>query len=162
MTGKAQAELKQSRPFPSLAAEATINIWRVSDGLLRAVQQVLRPSRISETQYNVLRILRGAGPKGLACGEIAGRMISRDPDITRLLGRLEKQGLARSARSPGDRRVVLTQITRRGLELLRKLDRPVLAASERLLGPLGPRRLRQLIALLEDARGESFSRLPHQ
>src|SRR5271154_5622202 len=106
MPGHILAELKQSRPFPSLAAEAAVNIVRTADSLLRGLAAALKPHRISPGQYNVLRILRGAGRSGLPCGEIAARMITRDPDMTRLLDRLESGALIARARDTRDRRVV--------------------------------------------------------
>lgn len=152
MPGKIQAELQQTRPFPSAAVEAYVNLLRTTDALLRGVEETLKPAGISATQYNVLRILRGAGQNGLACGQIAERMITRDPDITRLLDRLERRGLVRRAREEKDRRVVKTRISAAGLRLLKSLDRPMDQVRERMLGHLGERRLRQLIELLEDAR----------
>jgi DNA-binding MarR family transcriptional regulator len=107
---------------------------------------------LSSTQYNALRILRGAGEKGLACSEIGERMINRDPDITRLIDRLERRGLVIRSREQKDRRVITTRITTTGLELLRSLDRPVTEFHQQLLGPLGERRLRSLLWLLEAVR----------
>jgi len=122
-----------------------------ADYLSRRLEPVLRAADISPTQYNVLRILRGS-PKGLSCGEIASLMITRDPDITRLLARLEKQGLLSRGQDSSDRRVVLTQITDAGLKLLAQLDSPVLEAHRLLLGHLGPEKLRDLRRLLDEAR----------
>ncbi len=155
VAGKIQAELKQTKPFESLAVEAGVNLARTHDAVLRGVEQVLRPTAISPTQFNVLRILRGAGTQGRACGEIAERMVTRDPDITRLLDRLEARKLVSRAREEKDRRVVKTRITAAGLRLLKHLDRPIAEAHEQMLGHLGERRLRQLIQLLEDARTKS-------
>ncbi len=152
MTGKAQAELQQTRPFESAAVEAYINVLRTADALLRGIEQVLNRAGLSGPQYNVLRILRGARPEGLACREIGGRMIARDPDMTRLLDRLEGRGLVSRKRGEKDRRVVTTRITAEGLRLLKGLDRPVLEVHERQLGHLGRRRLKALIELLEAAR----------
>ena len=122
-----------------------------ADYLSRRLEPVLRAADISPTQYNVLRILRGS-PKGLSCGEIASLMITRDPDITRLLARLEKQDLLSRGQDSSDRRVVLTQITDAGLKLLAQLDSPVLEAHRLLLGHLGPEKLRDLRRLLDEAR----------
>jgi DNA-binding MarR family transcriptional regulator len=122
-----------------------------SDLLARRLEPVLKAAEISPTQYNVLRILRGA-PEGLACGEIASRMITRDPDITRLLDRLEKRGLVSRCRETKDRRMVLTRITEAGLKLLAQLDGPVLDAHHLLLGHLGSEKLRNLLKLLDEAR----------
>lgn len=103
------------------------------------------------TQYNVLRILRGS-PEALPCGEIGSRMITRDPDITRLLDRLENRGLISRRREPEDRRTVLTRITREGMEVLARLDEPVQAAHRRQLAHLGRERLKSLCELLRTAR----------
>jgi len=121
------------------------------DLLARRLEPVLKAAEISPTQYNVLRILRGAGD-ALACGEIADRMITREPDMTRLLDRLEKRRLITRARQQADRRVVATRITPKGLELLESLDAPVIQMHKRQLGHLGQAKLRQLIELLEEAR----------
>ena len=128
-----------------------VNLMLTADYLSRRLEPVLRAADISPTQYNVLRILRGS-PKGLSCGEIASLMITRDPDITRLLARLEKQGLLSRGQDSSDRRVVLTQITDAGLKLLAQLDAPVLEAHRLLLGHLGPEKLRNLRRLLDEAR----------
>jgi DNA-binding MarR family transcriptional regulator len=152
MPGKAQLELKQTRPFASEAVEAYINLLRTADALSRPIDALLKPFDLSGQQYNVLRILRGAGPDGLPCGEIGERMITRDPDVTRLLDRLERRGLITRARDQRDRRVVTARITTDGLRILRELDRPVAEAHQKQLGHLGRRRLAALIRLLEQAR----------
>src|SRR6516225_11715251 len=115
--------------------------------LSRRLVPVLKAEDLSATQYNVLRILRGA-PEGLACGEIASRMITRDPDVTRLLDRLEKRGLISRWRETKDRRTVMARITPEGLALLSRLDEPVQAAHRKQLGHLGRGRLRTLAKLL--------------
>src|SRR5688572_19534039 len=153
MPGKLAAEIKQSRPFGSMAEEAILNVQRTSSLLNQTVSDALKPYGLSETQYNVLRILRGA-PKGLACQEIAERMITRDPDITRLLDRLEGRDLIGRARSEEDRRVVVTRISPEGLKLLGSLDAVMRDLPKKMLGHLGEKRLRILIGLLEEARGE--------
>jgi len=119
--------------------------------LSRPLAQVLKTEDLSATQYNVLRILRGA-PEGLACGEVANRMLTRDPDITRLLDRLEKRGLTSRCREAKDRRTVLTRITPEGLALLARLDGPVQEAHRKQLGHLGGERLRALAELLSACR----------
>jgi len=124
---------------------------RTADLLARSAEKVLRDGDVSPNQYNVLRILRGA-PEGLPCNEIAHRMISRDPDITRLLDRLEKRALISRCRETKDRRTVLTRITPEGLKLLRDLDEPVTEIHKRQLGHLGREGLRSLLDLLEKAR----------
>src|SRR5437764_13295915 len=109
---------------------------RTCDELSRAFVPILKAEDLSSNQYNVLRILRGA-PEGLPCGEIGSRMITRDPDITRLLDRLEKRGLISRCRETKDRRMVLTRISPQGLKLLARLDEPVQEAHREQLGHLG-------------------------
>ncbi len=124
-----------------------VELARTSDLLSRGPAQLLKKHDLSSNQYNVLRILRGA-PDGLLCGEIAARMVSRDPDITRLLDRLEKRGLIGRCRRHPDRRKVLVHIAPQGLHLLAHLDQPVCDLHRRQLGHLGPRKLRELARLL--------------
>ena len=131
--------------------EAFVDLLRTTDLLARGVASVLKTEDLSATQYNVLRILRGT-PDGLPCGEIASRMITRDPDITRLLDRLEKHGLIARYRETTDRRVVIARITRSGLNLLARLDEPVRDAHRKQLSHLGRERLGRLTELLEAAR----------
>ena len=128
-----------------------LDLLRTSDLLSRGPARVLKTANLSPTQYNVLRILRGA-PEGLPCGEIAQRMITRDPDITRLLDRLEKRTLISRWRQANDRRMVMARITAGGLELLARLDEPVQEAHRRQLGHLGKERLRALMEMLAAAR----------
>jgi DNA-binding MarR family transcriptional regulator len=132
---------------------AYLDLLRTTDILSRPVAMVLKREKLSPVQYNVLRILRGS-PSGLTCGEIGGRMITRDPDITRLLDRLEKRTLISRSRESKDRRTVLTRIAADGLELLARLDEPVRTAHRKLLGHLGRERLRTLSSLLAACRGE--------
>ncbi len=121
--------------------------------LSRGLIAVLKAEDLSATQYNVLRILRGA-PEGLPCGEIASRMITRDPDITRLLDRLEKRGLISRSRETKDRRMVMARITPHGLKLLGRLDEPVQETHRKQLGHLGRDRLRALTELLHSRAAE--------
>jgi len=130
---------------------AFIDLWRTCDLLSRGFAQLLKNEDLSPTQYNVLRILRGA-PDGLPCGEIANRMITRDPDITRLLDRMEKRALISRSRDNQDRRTVIARITPEGLKLLARLDEPVLEIHRKQLGHLGRNRLWALTQLLADAR----------
>jgi DNA-binding MarR family transcriptional regulator len=130
---------------------AFLDLLRTTDLLSRGLVRVLKTEDLSATQYNVLRILRGS-PDGLPCGEIANRMITRDPDITRLLDRLEKRGLISRRRETKDRRMVMARITREGLKLLARLDEPVEEAHRKQLGHLGRERLRALSELLHAAR----------
>src|SRR5437879_3464253 len=126
---------------------AFLDLLRTTDRLSRGLAHVLKPEELSATQYNVLRILRGA-PEGLPCGEVASRMITRDPDVTRLLDRLEKSGLISRCRETRDRRTVLTRITPEGLKLLARLDEPVQQVHRQQLGHLGRKRLLALNELL--------------
>jgi DNA-binding MarR family transcriptional regulator len=139
------------RRAPCPEEGAFLDLLRTTDMLSRGLVQILKTEGLSATQYNVLRILRGA-PEGHPCGEIASRMITRDPDITRLLDRLEKRGLISRCRETKDRRTVIARITPEGLEVLARLDEPVQAAHRKQLGHLGRERLRELAELLHDAR----------
>lgn len=151
MPRPAKAGSGQKRASESLEEDAFVSLQLTADVLVRKVEKVLRSADISPTQYNVLRILRGS-PDGLPCREIADRMISRDPDVTRLLDRLEKRGLILRRRETKDRRIVLARITPEGLRLLGGLDTPVLDTHRRQLGHLGRDRLRRLVEMLEVAR----------
>jgi DNA-binding MarR family transcriptional regulator len=128
-----------------------LDLLRTSDVLSRGIAYVLKNADLSSNQYNVLRILRGA-PEGLPCGEIGSRMITRDPDITRLLDRLEKRELISRCRETKDRRMVLTRISPEGLKLLARLDGPVQEAHREQLGHLGKERLKALSELLRASR----------
>lgn len=137
------AGARQSRT-PECPEEALfLELLRAADLLSRRPLQLLRAHDLSSNQYNVLRILRGA-PEGLLCGEIGRRMITRDPDITRLLDRLEERGLIVRCRESEDRRRVLSRITREGLTLLRRLDEPVRDLHRRQLRHLGEKRIRAI------------------
>jgi len=131
--------------------EAFLDLLRTCDLLSRGPAQVLKTEDLSATQYNVLRILRGS-PEGLPCGEIGSRMITRDPDITRLLDRLEKRELISRCRETKDRRMVMARITPEGLKLLARLDAPVQESHRKQLGHLGRERLRALAELLDACR----------
>ena len=152
MTENLQHEIRQTRPFASPEQEAHLSIVRTAGLLDDAMEQVLRPAGITMAQYNVLRILRGAEPDGLCRNEVRDRMLTRMPDMTRLLDRMEAAGLVRRTRSAEDRRMVGTHITEQGLELLAALDADIMAEHERQLGHLGPDRLRTLIELLAAVR----------
>jgi DNA-binding MarR family transcriptional regulator len=137
---------------PDCPEEAVfLDLLRTTDLLARGLVAILKTEDLSANQYNVLRILRGS-PDGLPCGEIASRMITRDPDITRLLDRLEKRSLISRCRETNDRRMVLARITPDGLKLLGGLDEPIEEAHRRQLGHLGRERLRALTELLHAAR----------
>jgi DNA-binding MarR family transcriptional regulator len=149
-----QAEIQQTKPFSTLEDEALVSLQRTADRLQGRLGDMLKPRALSPTQYNALRILRGAGEEGRSCSEIAERMINRDPDITRLVDRLERRGRVKRCRDGKDRRVITTRITPVGLELLRSLDRPIEEFNRKLLGHMGEEQLRTLIKLLEAARQE--------
>jgi DNA-binding MarR family transcriptional regulator len=140
-------------PAPLHEELAFLELQRTADLLSRAVAHLLKAEELSPNQYNVLRILRGA-PEGLTCGEIASRMITRDPDITRLLDRLEKRRLISRCRENPDRRMVMTRIAPAGAKLLARMDTPVREAHRRQLGHLGRRRLAALTRLLQSARSQ--------
>jgi DNA-binding MarR family transcriptional regulator len=148
-------EIVQQRPFSSPEEEALLNLMRTADELQRAVQHKTRAWGVTSTQYNVLRILRGAHPKGLTCAAIGSRMITAEPDITRLLSRLKALKLIRQKRDGHDRRVVWTQISAAGLELLRSMDPEIERGPIELLGHLTPAQLKELTHLLELARKQS-------
>jgi DNA-binding MarR family transcriptional regulator len=145
-------EIRQTKPFNSLEEEAAIALARTADQIDRAFAELLKQKGLTSTQYNVLRILRGAGSGGLACSAIGERMVTRDPDITRLLDRMERNGLCVRGRDGKDRRVILTRITDKGLGLLRELDKPVQTLNKKVLGHMGEDQLRSLIHLLAAVR----------
>jgi DNA-binding MarR family transcriptional regulator len=145
-------EIEQQRSFSSPEEEALLNLMRTADELQRAVQHKTRAWGVTSTQYNVLRILRGAHPQGLTCAAIGSRMITAEPDITRLLSRLKGLKLIRQKRDSHDRRVVWTQISAAGLELLRSMDPEIERGPVELLGHLTHAQLSDLTRLLELAR----------
>ena len=147
-----QAELKQKIPFASREAEAYLSLLRTSDALQTQVESQLKKFGLTGTQYNALRILRGAGQEGLPCREIGERMITRDPDITRLLDRLEDRGFVQRTRARHDRRVIYGKITGAGLKLLREMDGPLEKYGRDMLRHVGQEKLRRLIELLELVR----------
>jgi DNA-binding MarR family transcriptional regulator len=147
-----QEEISKRHPFECPEEEAALNLLRTVDHLGQEFTRLFHEYGISGPQYNVLRILRGVGGEGLPCVDIAGRMITRMPDITRLVDRLEAAGLVARRRTEEDRRVVLVTITAAGLELLARLDRPVLDLHRRQLGHLTRAELAELNRLLVKAR----------
>ncbi len=151
--GKLREELQQGKPFRNVREEAILNVWRTGDFVAHQLHQLLKTRGLSQTQYNVLRILRGAGKEGLPCGEIAGRMLTRDPDITRLMDRLVKQGTASRTRLRNDRRVIIARITAAGLSLLEEMDPAVAELIDGMMGHMKAARLQELIGLLEEVRG---------
>jgi DNA-binding MarR family transcriptional regulator len=152
MPGRLQSDLKQTKPFGSLEQEAMLSIARTAAVLEHALAEALRQHGITATQYNVLRILRGAGKDGLCRNEVRDRMVARVPDATRLLDRMAEMGLVSRDRDAPDRRFVTTRITPAGLELLAELDEPIARLHQEQLGHLGAQQLRTLIDLLAEAR----------
>src|SRR3954470_20849738 len=136
MPSDLRSELKQTKPFRSLEEEAMLNIQRTSALLEHRLGEVFKAHGITGTQYNVLRILRGAGATGLCRNEVRDRLVAQVPDVTRLLDRLESSGLIERERSTEDRRLVSTRITETGLALLDRLDEPVLEMHHEMLGHL--------------------------
>lgn len=145
-------ELRQEKPFRSLREEALLSIARTEAVTRERLDRVLAPHGLSMTQYNVLRILRGAGTNGLCRNEIGDRLISRMPDVSRLLDRMEVAGLVRRVRSTEDRRLVNTTLTAKGRALVDELDDVVAKAQEQQLGHMTKTQLRTLIDLLSLAR----------
>lgn len=145
-------EIGQSIPFSSAQQEALLNLVYTADRLNRAMQRIIRPWGVTATQYNVLRILRGSGAEGLTCSEIGNRMLTADPDITRLLRRLKVLKLIRQHRDRNDRRVVRTVIAGTGLRLLEEMDPVIRQAPEELLGHMSAEEIATLTRLLERAR----------
>jgi DNA-binding MarR family transcriptional regulator len=152
MAGRLKQEIKQTKPFRSLHEEVVLSMLRTADHLAVPMNDVLREAGLSLSQYNILRILRGAGSEGLPCGEISERMVRRDPDLTRLLDRMEQRGLVTRSRATTDRRVVLASISEEGLRVLGSLDATVDATVRRTLSHMTKDRLNALCELLEEAR----------
>src|SRR3954471_7810775 len=140
-----QQEIRQTKPFSSLQEQLVINLMRTTRAIEESwVQYLKRVEGISQSQYNILRILRGARPNAVKISEIADRMITRDPDVTRLVDRLIKQGLVRRERDNEDRRVVLVEITGTGLKMLARLDAPAGEYTEGAMAGLSAQQLRML------------------
>jgi DNA-binding MarR family transcriptional regulator len=152
MSSKSQEELKQKRRLTSLEEEVYLGIVRTAAALSWGVSETLKSAELTPTQYNVLRILRGAGEEGASCGQISERMITKDSDITRLLERLDARGLITRAREGQDRRYIIARITPEGLRLLAGLDEPIAEYHRRQIGHLGKERLAALGKLLNAAR----------
>jgi DNA-binding MarR family transcriptional regulator len=140
----------RSCPTTHLEAQLFVAILKAADSLAQQGEQLFKSAGLTSAQYNVLRILRGAEPEGLLCRGISERMISRDPDITRLLDRMENHKLITRERQTQDRRVIKTRITPEGLRLLKKLDRPVNDLHKKQFGHMSATRLRQLAELLAE------------
>ena len=152
MSARLRDEIKQRKPFGSAEQEAHLSIERTAAVLGHALAEAMKPYGITPTQYNVLRILRGAGTSGLCRHEVRDRLVAQVPDVTRLLDRLEEAELIRRERDSKDRRQVATRITERGLELLSNMDQPVMDAHRRQLGHMTKEQLTTLSELLTLAR----------
>jgi MarR family transcriptional regulator, organic hydroperoxide resistance regulator len=150
-----KSELKQTKPFRSLGHEAYLSVQRTAAELEHGFESAVKPYGITATQYNVLRILRGAGPSGLCRNEVGSRMLRRVPDVTRLLDRLEDMKLIVRERGGEDRRYVTTKVTAAGLKILGTLDPIVDELHDTRMGHLGDARLRTLIGLLARVRDGS-------
>jgi DNA-binding MarR family transcriptional regulator len=146
------ARPRAARPASPLEERVFVGLQRSADLLLQGVERLLKSQGLSPAQYNVLRILRGAGPGGLSCREIGQRMVTRDPDMTRLLDRMEQRGVVTRARQKADRRVVTTRVTSGGLEFLKRLDQPVRDLHRRQLRHMPAARLKTLARLLGEVR----------
>jgi DNA-binding MarR family transcriptional regulator len=160
MKRRLQDELKQSKPFPTLEEEVYLEIQRTSQATVRWIAQVLKPYGLTESQFNVLRILRGCGPEGISNSGIAERMVKHDPDLTRLLDRLEAGGLVEKSRDVRDRRVVNARITKAGVSVVERISDEARRTLVGALRPLGPRRLGMLANLLELVRGSAPPDIP--
>lgn len=152
VTSRLQRELKQTKPFRSLEEEVILNVARTAEFLASSGAEVFKRAELTPTQYNALRILRGAEPEGLCRNEVRDRMLTRMPDMTRLLDRMETAGLVSRTRDSEDRRVVTTRVSNKGARLLEKLDGAVAREHERRLSHLTKTQLETLIALLSAVR----------
>ncbi len=146
-------EIKQNKPFKSTAQEAALNILRTADKFDQKVAQHLKSFELTPTQFNVLRILNGAGPDGWTCSDIASRMVKKDSDVTRLLDRLEKSKYILRERNPKDRRIINSKITSLGINLLKEISPHIAKWDHSLEAKMGAKKLRQLTTLLEEFRG---------
>jgi DNA-binding MarR family transcriptional regulator len=152
--GRVAEDIQQSKPFRTPHQEAAIALLRTADVVRRRIAAVIEPAGITGQQYNVLRIVRGAGEAGIPTLDIAKRMIERTPGITRLLDRLENRQLVRRERCPSDRRQVLCWITPAGLEVIAQLEKPVTQADKEVIQGLDVAELRHLIDYLDRIREE--------
>jgi len=152
MTPDLKNEIRQRKPFGSIQQEAQLSVVRTASMLTDSFDRMLKPHGITAAQFNVLRILRGAEPDGLCRNELRQRLLTRMPDVTRLLDRMVDAGLVERAREGEDRRKVRTRITAKAMRLVDKLDDIVAAEHQRRFGHLGKERLRSLIEILTDVR----------
>jgi DNA-binding MarR family transcriptional regulator len=152
MGGKLLKEIHKVKPFDCVQQELFLNLIRTADHLMRGFEELLKPYNLSPTQYNILRILRGSGENGMPCKGIGEHLITRDPDITRLLDRLEARSLITRQRDTKDRRVVSTRLTAEGAKVLRELDKPVVEMHRSQLAHMAEMKITELIDLLEEVR----------
>lgn len=158
--GTIRDEIRQARPFGHPAEEAVVTLVATADRVREALERVTQDHGITVQQYNVLRILRGAGSDGLPTLEVAGRMIDKSPGITRLVDRLEARRLVRRERCPEDRRQVLCTATERALRILDELERPMAEAARRCLAPLDGPGTQLLVELLDRVRAAAHTIAP--
>lgn len=148
-------DIRQTRPFRSRAHEAVLSLFRTVDEVRHRYADVFAVEDITAQQYNVLRILRGAGDGGLPTLEIGQRMIERTPGVTRIVDRLERKGLVRRVRDTQDRRRVWCRVTQAGLDVIDRLEEPVMRMEEELLGGISEERVDRLLCILADIRAQS-------
>ncbi|HCU11694.1 MAG TPA: MarR family transcriptional regulator [Gemmatimonadetes bacterium] len=147
---------KPSQNFRSREQEATLGLLRTADAMKRSLAQVIEPHGITPQQYNVLRILRGAGSDGIPTLTIGERMIEQTPGVTRLVDRLERKGLVARTPCPKDRRRVFCRITAKGLDLLKELDDPVNRWDSQAVSVLPPSEIDTLVDLLDRVRASNY------
>ncbi len=152
VSGKLANEIRQTKPFRCLEEEVFLNLGRTYQVIQEKVAALLKEHQLTPQQYNILRILRGAQPQGLTCTETSERMLSPDPDMTRLFDRMETRQWIVRERSREDRRAIVTRITPAGLELVGQIDQPIDELLHGLLASLGRGRLKELIETLEFLR----------
>lgn len=152
MTSRLLAELKQTKPFPRPGQEALVSILRTAAVLEHEINDALKRFELTSTQYNVLRILRGAGSAGLCGREVGERLVTQVPDVPRLLDRMTEAGLVARKRDPADRRHVTARITPKGLRLLDDVEPTLGIIERRRTGSLGPDAIQALLRHLEAVR----------
>jgi DNA-binding MarR family transcriptional regulator len=152
MAGKIAREILQNKPFRCLEEEAFLNLAKTHEHLMQGFVELFRKHELTPTQYNILRILRGAGEEGLNCSEAARRTITHDPDITRLFDRLENNGLLRRQRGQEDRRVVKAFLSEKGYQVLAALEAPVGQLHAEQMQRLSAEEIQVLVELLERLR----------
>lgn len=155
MTPNVRSQIRQTKPFSTPEAEAFVTLLRVAYELEAELTDALREFDVTRPQFNVLRILRGAGERGLPSGDIGARMVTHDSDITRLIDRMESRGLVTRARSAEDRRVVTVVLSAQGRALVDSLDEPVRQLHDRQFAQLSKADLKTLVAILEKTRARS-------